>query len=253
MVTHEQRLAAARDAIGYICSRSDGEMATPVPNCPGWTVYNAAVHIGRVGIAWRSMIEASPDDPASRTRGYADAESRGGGHAPSVLASWALGAVDALEAPLDRPAYFSMTGGHGTVALWGWHAASELGVHRLDVEHALGHDHLLGDALSDDLALDAISYTAAYFLPAMSRATGQNPGQLTVTARRGAEIIGTAEVGVEADANGPAATIEGAPIDVLLALWGRPHGPLEVEGSPEVFYDGWQVLPSVAFQFGTWD
>ena len=67
---HSARIAAARSAIDYICDRSEAELAVPVPNCPGWTVYNAASHIGRVGIAWEEMITSAPEDPESRARGY---------------------------------------------------------------------------------------------------------------------------------------------------------------------------------------
>lgn len=247
MVSHADRLAAARDAIQYICSRNAAEMATLVPNCPGWTVYNAAVHIGRVGVAWHSMIQASPDDPDSRMRGYADAESRGSDIAPDVLATWAHEAVHALVGDVDRPCYFSMTGGHGTVGLWGWHAASELGVHRLDVEAALGVPH----AMSHRLVLDAIEYTAQYFLPAMVRATGSTPGVLQTALLVDGTPLTAAMIG--GSAAGPVdATITGAPIDVLLALWGRPHGSLVVQGSHEVF-EQWHALPGTAFQFGTWD
>ena len=70
MLDHAERIAAARSAIDYICGRTDQEQAAPVPNCPGWTVYNAASHIGRVGIAWEEMITSTPDDPESRARGY---------------------------------------------------------------------------------------------------------------------------------------------------------------------------------------
>jgi hypothetical protein len=198
------------------------------------------------------MILASPDDPESRARGYADAESRGSGHRPQELAGWALAAVDALDDDVDRPCYFSMTGGQGTVGLWGRHAASELGVHRLDVEAALGDPH----AMPDDLAVDAIGYTCGYFLPAMTRATGTDPGLMDVVAVRDGVVVGKA-VAMAHDAAGgvgpaAAATLEGAPIDVLLALWGRPHGPVEVRGSRVVF-DRWHALPGTAFQFGTWD
>ena len=91
MLSHNDRLEVARSAVNYICSRSDAEMQRPVPNCPGWTVYNAAVHIGKVGIAWQAMIEATPDDPDSRVRGYADADDRGEGHTAETLRAWAAG------------------------------------------------------------------------------------------------------------------------------------------------------------------
>ena len=248
MLTHEERLAAARDAIGYICSRSQQEMTVSVPNCPGWNVYNAAVHIGRVGVAWHAMINASPDDPDSRVRGYADAESRGSGHAPDVLASWVLAAVDALDDDVDRPCYFSMTGGSGTVGLWGWHAASELGIHRLDVEAALGEPY----AIDDQLAVDALEYTCAYFLPAMTRATSTNPGPLDVVAVRDRSAVATVPLRADGDGEPASTTITGAPVDTLLALWGRPHGHLDIDGSTAVV-DNWYRLPAEAFQFGTWD
>lgn len=248
VASHEERLAAAHSAIEFICSRDPDEMATLVPNCPGWTVYNVAVHIGRVGVAWHSMINASPDDPDSRARGYADAESRGSGHSPDVLASWVRGAIEALEDDVDRPSYFSMTGGAGTVGLWGRHAASELGIHRLDVEHSLGVPY----AISDDLALDALDYTSQFFLPAMATVTETDPGTLRVVAARDGTKFSPLTLRATHGSSKPEATITGLPVDVLLALWGRPHGPIDIDGSQETV-DRWRALPSTAFQFGTWD
>lgn len=247
MVSHDERLATARSAVDYICSRTDSELAIAVPNCPGWTVYNAAVHIGRVGVAWHSMIQATPDDPDSRVRGYADAESRGSGHAPDVLASWAIAALDALDDDTNRPCYFSMTGGDGTVGLWGTHAASELGIHRLDVESALGHDHSMTAAQ----AVDAINYTADFFLPAMLRATEQTLPGLDIAGLSDGTPVLTRTIGATAEEE-PPVSVSGAAVDVLLALWGRPHGDLDISGSRDVL-DQWLKLPGQAFQFGTWD
>ncbi len=222
-------------------------MELPVPNCPGWSVYNAAVHVGRVGIAWRSMILATPDEPDSRTRGYAEAEARGTGQAPDVLASWAHQAIDEMESDLDRPCYFSMTGGAGTVGLWGWHAASELAVLRLDIQDALGERQ----QLTDDIACDAIDYACEYFLPAMARVTATNPGALGIAAERSDGRVHQKLVAVDGD-DGEVTTLSGSPVDVLLTLWGRPHGPIQTAGPAHVA-DGWFVLPASAFQLGTWD
>ena len=249
MVTHADRLQAARDTVNFICSRSAEEMQIPVPNCPPWTVYNAAVHIGKVGIAWQSMSEATPDDPESRTRGYADAEARGSGHDPATLGSWALAAIDSLDDDLDRACYFSMTGGHGTVALWGWHAASELAVHRLDVEAALGME----PTISQPMAIDALTYAAQYFLPAMSRVTETNPGNFDLVATCDDATAITIPVQAHGAAGeDPQATLTGTPVDLLLAVWGRPHGAVEITGAADVV-DAWFQLPSQAFQLGTWD
>ncbi len=246
MLTHTERLAAARQAIDYITGHDDADMQRPVPNCPGWTVYNAAAHIGRVAIAWQEMILATPDDPDSRSRGYAKSAEHPAGTPVGELASWAHAAIDRLDDDVDRSCYFSMTGGEGTVGLWGWHAASELGVHRLDVEAALDQPH----ALTDRGALDAATYTCQFFLPAMRRVTEIDPGGVRVRLNNeDGTIAGTA---IESEST-DAVTLEGPPVQVLLALWGRDHTGVEVvDGDPAV-WQGWQELPGQAFQFGTWD
>lgn len=246
MLNHSARIAAARAAVDYITSRTDDEQRQPVPNCPGWTVYNAAAHIGRVSIAWREMILATPDDPASRERGYARSAEYPAGTPTSELAAWANAALDELAGDIDRPCYFSMTGGEGTVGLWGWHAASELGVHRLDVEAALGQPH----GLNDDQTTDAVVYACRYFLPAMRRVTETDPGRVDLTLRRTDGTTSTAAI----ESDGPASvTVGGDPVQVLLALWGRPHEGVRVTGGDDAVWSGWQALPGQAFQFGTWD
>ncbi|MEL6986189.1 MAG: maleylpyruvate isomerase N-terminal domain-containing protein, partial [Actinomycetota bacterium] len=190
MLSHEERQATARAAVAFITGRSADELARPVPNCPGWTVYNAAAHIGRVAIAWEEMISSSPDDPESRQRGYDRSGQQPPGTPVAELAAWANAAIDRLDGDLDRPCYFSMTGGEGTVALWAWHAATELGIHRLDVEAALGYEH----SLSETQALDAVTYTAHYFLPAMRRATGTDPGPLSIVLDGAAGPVGRVDL-----------------------------------------------------------
>ena len=246
MLEHSVRIATARSAIDYITGRSDQEQAEPVPNCPGWTVYNAAAHIGRVGIAWEEMISSAPDDPQSRERGYQRSGRKPAGSPMTDLAAWAHSAIDRLVDDPDRRCYFSMTGGEGTPRLWAWHAASELGMHRLDVESALGHEHSMTPAQ----ALDAAEYTCGFFLPAMRRVTGKDPGRITARLVADGDVVG--KVTIES-VSSAAAVIEGSPVQVLLGLWGRPHTGVEVrDGDPEV-WQRWRALPGEAFQFGTWD
>ena len=246
MLSHGERLAAARSAVDYITGRSEVEQAQPVPNCPGWTVYNAASHIGRVAIAWEEMIHSTPEDPESRQRGYERAGQKPAGSPVAELRSWAHSAIDCLTDELERRCYFSMTGGEGNPRLWAWHAASELGMHRLDVESAVGDEH----SMTAELALDAATYTCQFFLPAMRRVTARDPGGLTAHLVESDETVGSVTVESPSSAS---ALIEGPPIQVLLALWGRPHvGVALAEGDPEV-WQGWQALPGEAFPFGAWD
>lgn len=247
MLTHAERLASARTTVDYITGRSESEQGRPVLNCPGWSVYNAAVHIGRVSIAWQEMIRATPDDPESRARGYDKGGLKPPGSPTADLAAWAHSAIDELDTDdLDRRCYFSMTGGEGSVRLWGWHVASELGVHRLDVEAALDHP----PSLTDREAHDAVVYTCTYFLPAMRRVTETDPGGVTVDLITGEADATSAAIESAAPAS---VTLSGPPVQVLLALWGRPAVGVEItDGDPEV-WASWRALPGRAFQFGTWD
>ena len=245
MLTRDERLATAREAIDYITGRSNAEQGVDVPNCPGWSVYNAAVHVGRVLVAWEGMINSGPGEEGARDRAYEVSNAKPPGAPMTDLAAWAHSAIDALEGP-RRECFFSMTGGVGDTDLWAWHAPSELGVHRLDVEAALGHEH----SMTPTQAQDAIAYAAAYFMPMMRSVTGMDPGALTL------ELLDTAEtvpaiVEIRSD-SARSATIRGPAVHVLLGLWGRPHGELVVSGHRDV-WEGWRALPAQAFQFGTWD
>ncbi len=255
MLLHRERVEVARAAIDYLTGRDPEEMQRPVPNCPGWTVYNTAVHVGRVCVAWEEMMRCSPDDATARDRAYETSGQRPTGAEPAELASWAHSAIDFVAGDDARECFFSMTGGHGTTGLWAWHAASEIGVHRLDVEAALGHDH----EISDQAALDSTDYACRYFLPAMRRVTGEDPGPLTaeLLAGDGSPYASVAIDSSGESSGGPSGNdgvdLRGPAVQVLLALWGRPHRDIEVTGgNPEVL-DRWRALPGKSFQFGTWD
>ncbi len=245
MLTRDQRLDAARASIDYITGRPEAEQHVEVTNCPGWTVYNAAAHVGRVLVAWEGMINSGPGEEGARDRAYEVSNARPHGAPMSDLRAWAHSAIDALEGP-TRQCFFSMTGGVGDTDLWTWHAPSELGVHRLDVEAALGHQH----AMSVPEAVDATTYAATYFLPMMRTVTEIDPGALALELLdAGGSVASTVEIASDA---GPVATVRGPAVQVLLAVWGRPHTDVEVTGDGQV-WAGWRELPSQAFQFGTWD
>lgn len=247
MLTRDQRLATARAVIDYVTERSADEMSRPVPNCPGWTVYNAAVHVGRACAFWEHMMASPPDDTSARDRALAAIAELPTGVEPAQLAAWGHSAMDVIEAGDDRECYFSMTGGPGTFSLWAWHAASELGVHRLDVEAALGCEH----QLSELEAVDSAAYACTYFMPAMRRAMDDDPGRLRVElVGANGSVVGDATI----DSGGPAsATVRGPATQILLGLWGRPHSGVEVVAGEAGVWDGWRGLPGRSHQFGTWE
>jgi uncharacterized protein (TIGR03083 family) len=242
----DERIAVARATIDYITGRSGVEMALQVPNCPGWTVYNAAVHIGRACAFWELMMRCPPEDTMARERALAAIEKYPTGVAPQVLASWGHSAMNYVATDENAMCFFSMVGGRGTLGLWAWHAASELGVHRLDVEAALGEPH----AVADRERADAVSYTAEYFMPAIRRAAGEDPGRVTLEllATDGAQIASVELASEEAGH----AVVRGPATQVLLAMWGRPHVDVDVHGDASV-WTRWRELPGEVYQFGTWE
>lgn len=247
MLSHDERVTVARSAVDYLTGPTRTEMTRPVPNCPGWTVYNAAVHVARSCVSWEHMMGCAPDDATARDRAAAARETLPSGVEPAELHGWCRSLLDVVAGQETRPCFFPLTGGAGTIGLWGWHAASELGVHRLDVEAALGHDH----AITDLEAADAVSYVCDIVSPAMRRAAGEDPGTVDI------ELVSATgepidQATVESDTARRVA-VRGPAVQVLLALWGRPHRAVNVTAGDAQVWTRWQQLPATAFQFGTWN
>ena len=246
MLNQAERIALARSAVDYVTGRSSDELAKVVPNCPGWTVYNAAVHICRAAVFWEHMMACPPSDADARTKALAKIAELPSRVDPAELARWAHGALDRMSADDPTPVYFSMTGGAGTAALWAWHAASEIGIHRLDVEAALGHPY----AIADLDALDSAVYAAEYFMPALRSDAEEDPGEVTMQLLSDAgNIVGSAVIGSEATGR---VTISGPSAQVLLAIWGRPNKNVVVSAGDPAVLAAWRALPGKVKQFGTW-
>ncbi|MFT7647489.1 MAG: hypothetical protein ACI8Y4_002238 [Candidatus Poriferisodalaceae bacterium] len=245
--TIAERVATARAAVDYLTTRTAAEQAQPVPNCPGWTVRGAAVHVCRVSIAWESMMKAAATDADSRARGYEISAARPEGVSMPELASWAHSALDQAATEPALPCYHSMSGGPGDTALWAWHSASEIGVHQMDVEAALGHRH----AITTDEGVDGALYVATFVSNALRAHSGEDPGSLQLELLDGdGGLVGRLEVSSSVAAS---ATVRGPAEHIMGALWGRRSPTVEVVGGDEQVWSRWQDLPGKAFQFGTWD
>ncbi len=246
MLSYEKRLSLAHEAIDYLMGRSDDEMSQPVPNCPGWTVRNAAVHVGRVGVFWEEMMGCSPNDTEARNRALTTLKNLPEGVATDQLAQWAHSSIDAVSDDASRECYFSITGGPGNAGLWAWHAATEIGVHRLDVEAALGHT----PAITAEEAADGVAYACAFFLPAFRNAAGEDPGRVDV----GLTDAGSRRAGSQVESDSSAfVSVEGPSVQMLLALFGRPATDVEIVDGDLSVWERWLGLPAENYQFGTWD
>lgn len=247
VLNHGERVEVAHSVVDYVMGRSSEEMSRPVSNCPGWTVYNAAVHVARAGVAWEAMMGCAIGDSTARERAFAKSDALPSGVAISELDRWARSVIDLMSEDEDRECYFSMAGGPGTLGMWAWHGAAELGVHRLDVEAALGHDH----AMSDAEALDALTYVCEVLMPRMRFVTEEDPGSVSVDILTDeGETLGRLGIVSDVDRH---VSVRGPGVQLLLAMWGRPHVDVEVTSGDAGVWKAWNALPGTAFQFGTWD
>ena len=97
MLDVTQRTEIARSAIDYITCRSSAEMEMPVPNCPGWSLYNAAVHVGRTCVFWHEMSQCPREDATARDRALAKMVGLPEAVPADELAQWGHAMLDAAR------------------------------------------------------------------------------------------------------------------------------------------------------------
>jgi uncharacterized protein (TIGR03083 family) len=129
-----------------------GELSTPVPSCPGWSLAQLFRHVGR-GDRWAAQIVADQLDhyldPREVDQGKPPPD-------PDEAISWLHGGaqrlVDAVEkVGMDTPVWTFL--GSRPAYWWVRRRLHEATVHRADAALALGLDY----ALTPELAADAIS------------------------------------------------------------------------------------------------
>ena len=244
---HEARIGAVRAAVRYLSERAVTHGSTEVPNTPAWTIGEVATHVGWALWFWRHMMDSAPDDPTARERALAQTAPFPSDLDPEQFADRVEPVLSHMAADEHAPCYVSMTGGPGTRGLWARHALSEIGVHRMDVEAALGEPH----GITTDEGHDAVDYVATWVLPAFRRMTGEDPGALTLELT-GPDTAIIDSISIASTASGRA-VVRGPAGQLLLALWGRPNSDVEIrDGDPGV-WRAWNELPSRSFQFASED
>ena len=244
---HQARIEATRTAVRYLAERAVTHGTTRVPNTPAWTVAEVSTHVGWALWFWRHMMDSTPDDPTARDRALADTPPFPAGLAADELLDQVEPVFAHMAADEHAECYVSMAGGPGDRGLWARHALSEIGVHRMDVEAALGEPHLI----TIDQARDAVRYVATFVLPSFRRMAGEDPGRLTLELTGGnGEILESLSIN---SGSPSAALIRGPVSQMLLALWGRPHQDIEVRDGDAQTWRSWLELPTRTFQFAADD
>ncbi|WP_336923022.1 maleylpyruvate isomerase family mycothiol-dependent enzyme [Aquipuribacter sp. SD81] len=222
---HEEHLVHLRRELeALLAAAATAGPSAAVPTCADWTVADLLDHLGEgYRRAAASVGAASEPDVPPPADGPREAHE----HLQAVL-----GAAGATA-----PAW-TWDGTDATAGFWSRRMAHETAVHRVDVELAAGLEPEPDDALAADGVDELLRVFAAgdwSDLPQPgppATVVLRVPGGRAWTVR--AEPTSLAVVDGAAgphDEHGPAdATVRARAGALLLWLWGRPHGDLDVSG-----------------------
>lgn len=187
-----------------------GDLAAPVPTCPGWTLADLGEHTRWVH-AWAAhAVEVGTPD--------GDTPAPGPGRAALVAgyrdAAATLVGVLRATAPEDAAWTF---GPERVSAFWRRRQVHEVTLHLYD---ALASQARTADWTIDPaLAWDGVDEVATLFYPRQLRLARTGP--LPAPVRIAATDLEDRTVVLEADAAGEPVTLEATASDLLLMLWGR--------------------------------
>lgn len=196
------------DATGrFADTAAAGDLDSPVPTCPGWSVADLVLHLGEVHLwAAHVVVNGTPDGD-----GTYDGE-------PAGLVDWYRGTahhlVDTLESrAVDAPAW--TFGPDQVVSFWRRRQVHETLMHGYDALSAVGRE---AEWLIDPaLAWDGVDEVATVFYPRQVRLERIAP--LPGTLRLTATDVDAAPLDI--GSGNPVAELTGPSSYLLLALWKR--------------------------------
>ncbi len=236
---HLALLRADLDA--FVAAVEHGPGDAPIAACPGWTMVDLGVHLGEVH-RWVLGALASGAPPTPNPE---DTPRSG---APGDVAAWVrlgadrlLGALEQLDP--DGPTWHPFPVEPKRAGLWRRRQAQEASVHRWDAQHAIGMEATF-DA---EFAADGVDEYWTVMLPRMLiRERRETPGtrisvHSTDTGHRWS-IDGNGALPVLLPDGSPVdGELQGTAASLLLRLWGRPSGDVEIRGDADVVH-GWLAL-----------
>ncbi|MGH2449464.1 MAG: maleylpyruvate isomerase family mycothiol-dependent enzyme [Chloroflexota bacterium] len=241
--------AALKSESEALRTAAPGNLAVPVPTCPGWAIGDLVRHLGEVYEFFTDVVSTGAiDSSALHEKHQTMRAERDEAFAQSDrLLDWYRDRTDALLAALrSRSVDARVWTWWEPVQSVGWYdrrMAHETAVHRWDVEHALGDavpidPELSVDGIDEALSMHAVDRRPDSELPGRNELfrfrTTDIPGQWDVffPEAGGVEVTSTDEQKAGVAVAGPAS-------DILLYLWQRsPADSLSVVGNRQ-FLDRW--------------
>lgn len=185
----------------------------PVPSCPGWTLEELTVHLGRVH-RWA----------AAHIRGESGVEQAPGPDGEDLGAWFRAGADELLDAlrstSPDDPCWTLYP--PRVAGTWARRQALETSLHCWDAQRAAG----IEGTVDGELAADGVAEVVQDMFPRQLRLGRQEPLAVTIEVRLagpaggpgGSLLLGAAQSGGSDD---PVAVVQGDAEELLLLLWGR--------------------------------
>ncbi len=235
-VSYSERVDWVEELIEWFESLDPHTYGVEIPNCPGWTVANMVAHVAIDGFDWVTLATHPPALGVGAVgRARAAFPSDGGGELLRGTLRSFLGLLRSHDG--EDGCHYPFWAEQSYVS-WATHAVTELGLHRVDVQHALGVE----SAVSEPQGEVGLEWTVAAVLPVAARLVDDEPpGSVRVVVE-----------GCEAAALGvgePLVEVRGTAVDLLLRLWNR-GGAVEVNGDTATV-DWWAALMAREFQHPT--
>jgi uncharacterized protein (TIGR03083 family) len=215
-----------------------------VAHCGDWTVHDLGVHLGTIWQVATANVLAATHAPSKPSHPFPKNAS-----ADQVdLAEFLMGSrermLEALRSAEPDATAWSFAPNNHTAGFWQRRMAHETAMHRWDAEQATGTPQ----AIATELASDGIDEFTAVGLRHSSSKPGRNypakslhlhctdvDGEWTLVGSGGPSVSVTRE-----HAKGDAA-VRAPASDLVLWIWGRPGGDVEIFGDAEVAAT-WQSL-----------
>lgn len=215
-----------------LLTAASGQLDTPVPTCPGWSVERLVGHMGRVyrwTAGWVALGERTTVEPAP---------------SGDAVLPWTREGLDALVVALgaaDMDATVATWVGEQPAIFWPRRMAVETALHRWDAQNAVANPA----GVDTQLAIDGIDETLVILLPGRRReglealdAAGTSlhvhatdaPGEWQVSFVEPPEYLRVERTHGKGDV-----AVRGAASDLLLLLWNRVGlDALEVFGDADL-------------------
>jgi uncharacterized protein (TIGR03083 family) len=222
---HRQRVQAIRDHVEFFLALDPSHHGVQIPTCPEWTVEGVLRHVSGGALTVCEWVERADDPISTRSRFFARVTVSPPAAPLAELTPSPMRYVELIESRDEHSETF-LFDERVSLGKQVWHASGDWGIHRHDIELALGR----APSLTAERAGDLIGWLLEHLQPTVeaSQSWDRPPGLRLVA--------DDAPVDVVAGEGEPRAVLRASACDLLMFLWRRPTGHVLIEGDPRAVH-----------------